>query len=52
MNRIKKSLAAAMLAVSLGGGGTLLAANTQLLAFTADAGMPAYDGGDGPYRLK
>jgi hypothetical protein len=50
MNRFKKSVAAAMLAVSLGGGGTFLAANTHLLAFTADAGMPTY-GGDKPCSL-
>lgn len=40
MNRIKRHLAVATLAVSLGGGGALLASNTNMLAFTADAGMP------------
>jgi len=39
-NRIKKLVAAAALAVSLGGGGTLIAANTNMIATTADAGMP------------
>ena len=39
-NRIRKYIAAATLAVSLGGGGTLLAANTHMIATTADAGMP------------
>jgi hypothetical protein len=40
-NRIKKYIAAATLAVSLGGGGTLLAANSYMIASTADAGMPS-----------
>jgi hypothetical protein len=40
-NRIRKYLAAATLAVSLGGGGTLLAANSYMIASTADAGMPS-----------
>jgi len=35
-NRIKKLVAAAALAVSLGGGGTLI----DMIATTADAGMP------------
>lgn len=45
MNRIKRCVAAAVLGISLGGGGALLAANTGMLAFTADAGMPASGGG-------
>jgi len=41
-SRIRKCVAAATLAVSLGGGGTLIAANaTHMIASTADAGMPA-----------
>jgi len=43
-NRIKKYVAAATLAVSLGGGGTLIAANaTNMIASTADAGMPGWN---------
>ena len=40
MNRTKRYVAAAMLALSLGVGGGLLGANPNMLAFTADAGMP------------
>ena len=45
MNRIKKYVAAAALAASLAGGGSLLAANaTHMIATTADAGMPGWGG--------
>ena len=50
-NRIKKYVAAATLAVSLGGGGTLIAANaTHMIASTADAGLPGPWPGTGPSR--
>lgn len=41
IQRIKKSVAAATLVASLAGGGTLIAANAgNMIAATADAGLP------------
>lgn len=39
-NRIKKSAAAVLLALSLGGGGAMLAANTHIIASVSNASDP------------
>ncbi len=50
-NRIRKYVAAATLAASLAGGGSLITANAaNMIASTADAGQPSIEPGKGPIR--